>query len=146
MLLAVMPDVVLIDMGDALHGGSNLLCHPRYPWHHSNLLQDWVPSWPNVSFSISSLLPCISILKLDPLPPTNVNRSAPITPSLLLILLLRKAFALRHAQILMRPVRVIVRAVRIRSHLGVYGGVLRNALEGRVQLLCELGGFGRGRG
>lgn len=93
-----------------------------------------------------SLLPSTSILKLDPLPPTNVNRPAFVAPPLLLILLLREALPLRHAQILMRPVRVVVRAVRIRRHLGVDAGVFRDALEGRVLLLRELGGVGRGRG
>lgn len=88
----------------------------------------------------------ISVLKLDPLSPTDINRSTSITPSFLLILLLREALSFCHAKILVRPIRVVVRAVRIRSHLWIHQCVMRDALEGRVLLLCELGNFRRGRG
>ena len=94
-----------------------------------------------------SPLPPISILKLDPLPPANVNDPAPVTAPLLLILLLGEPLPLRHAQILVRPVRIVVGAVRVRGHLRVHDRVPRHALEGHVLLLSwELGRFGCGGG
>lgn len=129
-------------LGECIDCGCNLSCHLKNAWHSPMIISS------DLSFSppIPSLHHSISIHELDPLSPANVNRSAPVTPPLLLVLLLRKALSLRHTQILMCPIRIVVRAVRIRSHLRVYGGVLRNALEGRVLLLRELGGFRRGRG
>lgn len=85
-----------------------------------------------------------SVLKLDSLASSNINHPTLITPPLLLILLLREALPLRHAQILMCPIGIVVRAVRVRRHLRVYTGVVRNALEGRVLFFQDFGGFGFG--
>ena len=71
--------------------------------------------YPSIMIIISSLafvLP--SILKLDPLASTNINRSTFITPPLLLILLLCKSLPLCDTQILVCAVCVIIAAVRIR--------------------------------
>lgn len=99
----------------------------------------------NLSISVDNThSPLNPLIKLNPLPSTNVNNPTLITAPLLLILLFRKPLSLRHAQILMRALRIIVAAVRIRSHLWVNGGIFGNALEGFILFLPLLlsGGWG----
>lgn len=106
----------------------------------------------NSSFPYLSILqtPCpppyFLILKLDPLPASDIDSSATIASSLLLILLLRKPFPSCHAQLLMGPVAVLVRHIRVRCQPHIDFGVFGHALKGRSGLLGRGLRAGRGGG
>ena len=78
-----------------------------------------------------------SIFKFYALAPPSIDHPTTITAPLLLILHLYKPFPSRHTEILMSAVCIIIAAVSIRSHLGIYRSVFGDALESSLIL-----GFG----
>ena len=90
--------------------------------------------------------PIFLILKLDPLTASDIDSSATIASSLFLVLLLRKPFPSCHAQVLVGPVAILVRHVRVRCQPHIDFGVLRHALKGRSRLLGRGLRVGRGGG
>lgn len=82
--------------------------------------------------------------KLNALTTGNINRPPTITAPLLLGLFLGEISTARHAEILVRPIAVVVPAVGVRGQFRVNFGVAGHTLEvGRARLL---GGWGGGGG
>lgn len=79
-----------------------------------------------------------SIVKLDALDTHGINITSSIAPSLLLVLLLCETFSLRHYEIFMRAVRVVVRHVRVRGETLVNFDIGRDPAEWHVVFLLAL--------